>query len=278
MYKDFTTADLKLLKHLKVVFDNTNDAFVAGKYGQYMPVGLLIVHTVTLCSRHGAHRFKEDEMHLYHQMVNAEYIKMTHVMFHLIRNEKLILIDQRSEIPIKNKILKETVQELIKNERDDFLSILARRVSFDGYIQTFKNTRGISPRDPKIIAAMQIQADIMDQRRLLNTELSQNDVLYKTVKDLQTVESSSTNDVVLQQKREDVLIELLTDLDLKVPADMRKSRLDSPELLWAALNEQQSDVFPSNQTKIMGQFFDAQLLCAFSDEDLAKISKLRTTS
>ncbi|WP_395375492.1 hypothetical protein [Marinicella sp. W31] len=268
---------MRLLKHLRIVFDNTNDVFIAGKYDQYMPVGLLVVHTVTLCHRYNENRFDENDQRLHHALLNAEYLNMAKVFFHLIRYEKLTLIDQRKQTPISHKDIKKVINGYFRNERDDYLSLFLRHVAFDEYIQTFKNTRGISSRDPKIIAAMHIKADIMDQRRLLKTELNHNQILYNSIKDHDTSDAESINACTAQEAREEMLLELLADLNLSVPADMRDSDYDSPLLLWEQLSKRFPKVFPKDMenNEEITAFFDRQILCAFTEERLSSLLLIR---
>ena len=278
MFIHFTQADLKLLKHLRIVFDNTNEVFIAGKYDQYMPVGLLVVHTVTLCHRYNQNRFEEKDQALYHQLLNAEYLKMARVLFYLIRHEKLTLLNQRDETPVRHKELKKVVAGFINHERDDYLNVFARLIAFDEYIETFKNTRGVSTRDPKIIAAIHIQADIMDQRRLLKTDLNANHILYNPVRHYEPASTDVMADPAIQRAREDALMEALADWDLTVPADMRETDCDSPQLLWNQLNKTFPDLFPEHESEdqMIEVFFNQQKLSAFTDEQLHWLSILRS--
>lgn len=271
---DFEENDIKCLKHLKIVFDAFNGNYVSGKYGVYIPVGLLAIHTVTLCNKYSIESF-EGEEELYFNYVNAEYIKMSAMIGYLIMNSKITLIDQRYDIPLPNQDLRTIVSGLLAGERNDYLTILSRHIALDEYIQNMKLLDGVSVEDPRILAAIDLFMDSKNNDAPLRKRLKSNFVLYDSVSQF-SVKTESKPRLNTQQKREVVLKNFIQDvLKMKAPVDMRDTSYGRREDLWSRLHDEDSELFliDGDRTQTMNRFFNKQLLCAFDDKRLLKISQ-----
>ena len=181
---EFTEDQFQYLEHLKLLYDATNSKFINREFGDYIPVGIAIIHisTNTLESK-----YWDDPM-----MFNSKCINTGKLFYQLIYNIKMGLLDY-SYNPVPSSEINLLINQIINYESYNYLNILSCFVSFEMLHNTLKELKNISSNDNRLKSVIQLWNGINDTNFKFNPEYVTNSILYNSIKNMRKKDKDKNN-------------------------------------------------------------------------------------